>query len=147
MLSEAEACGQEFSVNVVFKSLTSEFALYCKQGHLKEKYQFCILLTASVMAFFFGIVQDLFGRKRMIMLCNVLSVSGFALAFFFEPLGFKVAGLLCLWGFMEMISPALGLLSNELLVNPVRNFSFIFYTVSICLGGFLGNFLTTRFAS
>lgn len=134
-------------MNVAFKSVTSQFSLYCKHNHLKEEYQFYILLTASVMALFFTIVQDLFGRKKMILFCYILAVLGFISVYFSNLIGFKIIGLLCLWGFMEMVTPALALLSNELLVNPIRNFSFIFYTIMLCVGGLLGNYLTTKFTS
>jgi MFS family permease len=94
------------------------------------------------MTFFLSTIQDHLGRKSLVLLCYVLAFLGWVLIYFFDSVYLKLLGLICFWNFMEVLSIAMVVLSNELLVNPLRNYSVNFYSIFLCVTGILGNFLT-----
>jgi MFS family permease len=123
-------------------SLTSEFGLYCDQGYLKEKYLFYLMLFASILTLLFSIVQDSFGRKKMITYNYLLLCLGFVLAYFVHNKEAKICGFMFMWSFSEIFFLSLFLISNELLVTPLRNYSIVCFSIAIMVGGIIGNFVT-----
>lgn len=143
-LEETRACAGDFSTKAWFWSLTSAHRLYCGRSHLKKLFEGFILFGFSFLAMLLISLQDKFGSKRMV-------VSGFflvALPGSFLILGVQgllpsVLGLLLVWGYINASFSLLMLLSNELLVNPLRNSSNMIYRIVYCLGGFCGTFLVS----
>ena len=118
---EEEACGQEFDTHVNFRS--------------------------SFVALLLTIFQDSVGRKKMIQMCFLFASIGIVCLCLSKSLEVKMFGLMLLWAYMGVVTAAFTLLSNELVVNPVRNVSIAGYGFVVCLGGLLGNLLTGYIAT
>jgi MFS family permease len=99
------------------------------------------------MTLFLSIGQDLLGRKKLFVYSYLLLLVGWICIVFFESFVVNVLGLMLLWGFQEVTCLALYNLSNELLVNPLRNQSINMYSILICVGGIFGNYLTNYLTS
>ena len=146
-LSEEEACTQGFRASTNFETITSEYKLYCEKRYMKELGEFLMMVAASVMTIFLSMIQDMLGRKKMVLVCFVLPVVGFGCIYFGNSLFIKLVGVMFFWSYMEVLSIALIVLMNELLVNPLRKYSVNMAGISICLMGLLGNFITNYCSS
>lgn len=89
--------------------------------------------------------QDSFGRKLLIVLVFIFAVVGIACVFWGNSLWVAVAGMILLWSFVEVTYVPAIVLSNELLVNPVRKYAQNFFSMLSVIGGVLSNFLTHYF--
>jgi MFS family permease len=87
-------------------------------------------------------VQDAFGRKKMIMYNYLLLCLGFVLIYFGPTKEVKVCGFLLMWGYMEVFCFVMNVLLSELLVNPLRNYSGICISIMTLIGGIFGNLVT-----
>lgn len=143
-LTEEEACAGDYEVRVKFKSLTSEYGLYCENNYLKQSYEFLTILCSTVLTILFTLFQDTLGRKKIILMGFVLGCVSCFCIYFGRSLESKVIGIMLLWSFMEIAYTAFAILSNELLVNPIRNLSVPLYSVLHCVGGLTGN-VTAKF--
>jgi MFS family permease len=100
------------------------------------------MLAGSIMTLFLSLGQDIFGRKKLFQFSYALLFFGWFFIVFFRSLILNLIGLMLLWGFMEVSCLSIYNLSNELLVNPLRNHSILIYSMAVCFGGILGNYLT-----
>ena len=105
------------------------------------------MAIASVLAIGISVCQDFFGRRRLLVLSFVLAVSGFSCVFWGTSLVVSLAGLILLWSYVDVASITVIVLSNELIVNPVRKYVHNCFSMVTCFGGVLGNFLTHYFTS
>jgi MFS family permease len=142
VIEEKLACEQPYETRVHFESLTSEFGLYCDKGYLKNKYLFYLMLIASFLTLLFSMIQDAFGRKKMIMLNTLLLLFGFIFVYFGSNKEVKLCGFMLMWGFSEILFSCLFILSNELFVNPFRNYSSVCFSIATMIGGLIGNLVT-----
>lgn len=110
--------------------------------HMKEFYIFCIIFSGSIVTLIFSIIQDSMGRKKIMIFTFIFLFFGFIFLFFFHTLGTQIFALMLFWGYKEIIYSIELILSNELLVNPIRKHSLNLYSIIACIGGILGNFLT-----
>ena len=88
---------------VGFKSFASEYGLYCQDRYLKELGEFFLMVTASVMTIFLSIVQDYFGRKRLVVYSFALALGGFLLSYFGASFSVRLLGLMLLWSYLEVL--------------------------------------------
>ena len=95
------------------------------------------IITIGLSAF-----QDLFGRRRLLLLSFILAVSGFMCVSSGTSLVVCLIGLILLWSYVEVSYIILIVLSNELIVNPVRKYVHNCFSIVLCFGGVFGNFLT-----
>lgn len=142
-LSEQEACtSKDFEVSVSFRSLTSEYELYCGKSHYKQRLETLIMMAGSVLTLCLSVVQDSLGRKRTMVLGVLMPCFGMALLCLVDSLLLKALGLMLFWSFGEVVTIASTVLSSELLVNPLRKLSVTIYQIVIILGGLTGHFLS-----
>ena len=127
---------------MVFQSVTSEFGLFCDRRYLRELCKFLIIGVASVMVFGVSWFQDHFGRKTFILSSFALEVAGILCVVWGTSLIVVMAGLVMLWSFIEIAYILLIVLSNELLVNPIRKYAQNIFAIVTVFGGAFGNFLT-----
>lgn len=141
---ESEACAfKNFHVEGTFTSLTTEGKLYCEASSQKNLYEFTILIFGTVISAFFILLTDRLGRKVVILTNWLLVLFGCACVFLEIHLYGKVLGLVFLWAYLDTLLASCTTLSNELLVNPFRNFSGVVFNSSNALGGILGTFLAS----
>lgn len=100
------------------------------------------MTTASIFTIFLSIIQDLFGRKKLLLYCFSLAFVGYLLGYFGNSFVVRLSGLMLLWSYMEVLSIAGVILANELLVNPLRKYSMNIFSITVCTGGVFGNFVT-----
>lgn len=142
-MTEYLACDKEYSTEVVFNSITTEFALYCKQGHLKEFVQSITLLASSVISTVLMMLQDKLGsRKVMILTFLFMGVPGFLLIVFMDGLVFKVAGIVGLWVYGDVTLVLTSVFFNEQLVAPYRNISNVSGQIVSMIGALFGTMMT-----
>ena len=141
-LSEEEACATQFIIKAPFKSLTSEYRLFCERRYLKELGEFLLMAMASILTLFLSVIQDVLGRKKLLLVCFFLCILGFFCMVLGQSLIARLFGLMFLWSHKEIVSIAMFVLSNELLVNPIRNYGHNYYSLANCVFGILGNYLT-----
>ena len=146
-MSQEQACESDHNKIIIFKSLTSEYELYCEKRYLKEFGEFLLIIFASLMTIFLSIIQDLFGRKSLEIFSFPLAIFGFLLGYFGTSFFSQLLGLMLLWSYMEVVSIASIELSNELLINPFRNLFTNITSIFIFFSGLLGNYLTNYLTS
>lgn len=146
-MPEEEACTKPFDTEVEFNSVTSDFNLYCEKRYLKELCEFLMMALASVVSISSSVFIDFFGRKQLLVLSFLIAVAGFTLVFMGTSLWVAVSGLVLFWSYVSASNISVILLSNELLVNPVRKYVHNVFSTVICFGGILGNYLTHYFTS
>ena len=122
--------------------MTLDFNLYCDRGYLKELCEFLLMAIASIMTIGLSAFQDLFGRRRLLLLSFILAVSGFMCVSSGTSLVVCLIGLILLWSYVEVSYIILIVLSNELIANPVRKYVHNCFSIVLCFGGVFGNFLT-----
>ena len=127
--------------------MTLDFNLYCDRGYLKELCEFLLMAIASIMTIGLSMFQDLFGRRRLLVLSFILAVSGFLCVFWGTSLVVSLVGLILLWSYVEVAYIIVIVLSNKLIVNPVRKYVHNCFSIVLYFGGVSGNFLTHYFTS
>lgn len=100
------------------------------------------MICSTILAGIFSIFQDNLGRKRAIIYSFLFGLTGVMCIHFGRGVELKVFGVMCLWTFMKVAYSTFALLSNELLVNPLRNISTGIYSVFVGVGGLFGIFCT-----
>ena len=90
----------------------------------------------------FTFFQDTLGRKKVILAGFGIGCVGFFCICFGQFVQVKVFGVMLLWSLVEIFFGSFILLSNELLVNPLRNSSVALYGMMTCIGGLVGNLAT-----
>ena len=142
-VEESRACDKDYSTQVAFQSITSEFSLFCSQGHVKELTQTVTLFGASVLSSLVMMFQNRFGSKNILLLTfGCLAVPGFVCTVFVSGLVAKVGGVLLLWVYSDIILILTPVYANELLVEPFRNISNSVFRIMHGLGGALGTWMT-----
>ena len=145
-LEEHEACQSKYRTSTWFVSITTQFQLYCEKGYLKSLFESLTVFGFSFLAMVLMSFQDKYGYKKMTIYGFVFATfPGCILVVFIGNLHLKVLGLILVWGYINASFNLMTLLSNELLVNPLRNFSNVIGRLAYCSGGYLGTFLVGHF--
>ena len=106
-----------------------------------------MMVTGSVMTIFLSMIQDMMGRKKITLACFFLPVVGFSCTYFGNSLFVKLLGLMFFWSYNELLTIALIVMLNELLVNPLRKYSVNICGFCVCITGIFGNFITNYCSS
>lgn len=141
-VSEVEACHQKsFHTESWFSSISTEEGLYCESSGKRDSFEFVVLLFGSLTSAVFLLLADRLGRKVVILVNWLLVLVGSVCVLLIESVGFKVFGLVLLWAYLDTVLASCTILSNELLVNPLRNLSSVCFNCIHSLGGIVGTFL------
>ena len=141
--SEYDACQTEHSVDIFFRSVTTEFGLFCDQSHTKQFVQSLTLLIASTVSIVFVFLQSQFGSKDLIAVCfATMVVPGFICVQFVDGLAAKTAGITMLWVFNDATFSLISVFCNELFVEPFRNLSNVVSRFVYFAGGIFGTWMT-----
>lgn len=127
--------------------MTSEYKLYCDREYLKELGQFLQMVSGSIITIFLSVIQDLFGRKKLLLYSFSLAILGFIGAYIKTTFWIRLAGLILLWSYMQAVSIGAIVLANELMVNPLRKYGMNVFAICFCVGGFCGHFVTNYIGS
>ena len=143
VLNEIHACDKQHTIRVDFKSIVSEFELFCAKAHVKKLVQGVTLLVASIISLPFVMLQDRFGAKNIIVGCFILmALPGFVLMVLVDGLVAKVVGMIGLWVFNDTAFVLTNVLLNEYLVEPYRSISNVVSKVVYSVGAIMGTFMT-----
>ena len=123
--------------------MTSEYSLYCSQGHLKEFVQALTLFAASVTSSVIMMFQNRFGSKHILLfMFACIALPGFVCVMLVEGLAFKIAGITGLWAYLDLTLAITPVYANELLVEPFRNVSNSGFRIAFSIGAFFGTLMT-----
>ena len=142
-VEEYLACDKHFFVHTPFESITTEFALYCQQGHLKQLAQAVTLFASSLISSVLMALQDCLGSRRVMVGCFwCMAVPGMICVAWVDGLVAKVVGMICLWVYVDVTLALTSVYFNELLVAPFRNVSNVLVRIMSMVGGGFGNLMT-----
>ena len=141
-ITEFEACSQEYSTDIYFNSIVSEFGLYCQNNNSKEIYQSIVFSIGAIISTLIHIFQDKFGRKQTILNGFIFNILGFFIFIFYTGPLVNVFCILCIWICDDVLYNSVTVLSSELLVNPLRNRSINIFKIVFAIGGIAGLFTT-----
>lgn len=146
--SELEACKSGlFEPNIDFMSLTAENSFYCDRYYLKEWGIFTVLFSGCIISFIFVLLEDVFGKKRILLTSFFLFFFSGIFIFLIKSVYFKFAGFALLWAINQIFDITLLMLVNELTVGKKRLFANVFLTSMIYISGLFGNLLTVYLKS
>ena len=116
--SELEACKSGlFEPNIDFMSLTAENSFYCDRYYLKEWGIFTVLFSGCIISFIFVLLEDVFGKKRILLTSFFLFFFSGIFIFLIKSVYFKFAGFALLWAINQIFDITLLMLVNELTVG------------------------------
>lgn len=142
-MEESNDCGSNYTVQIPFNSITTEFELYCNQGHQKEFLQSIVLFASTIISTIIMFFQNRFGSKNILIFTYLfIAVPSFIFTILVSGLYFKVAGVIGMWLFKDVCFALSTVFYNELLVEPYRNFSNVFFRIVHCSGAIFGTLMT-----
>lgn len=142
-MNELHACDNEYTTEILFNSITTEYDLYCNQGHVKEFMQAVTLFVSSIISSIILAFQNKFGSKNIMLLTFLFSaLPGFVCMVFVDNLKAKAVGIIGLWIYHDVTFALTSVYFNELLVEPFRNISNAISRIAHSLGAIFGTLMT-----
>lgn len=142
-MAEFEACDKNFKTEIMFNSVTSEYSLYCNEGHWKEFMQALTVFASSIISSVILMFQNKLGsRTAMVFAYFFTGLTGFFCLVFVDNLAAKCVGMTGLWIYHDVTFTLTPVFFNELLVEPFRNISNAIARIAHSLGAIFGTLMT-----
>ena len=126
---------------MIFGSLTTEYSLFCERHYLKEWGIFVMLFGGSLVSLLFTFLEDIYGKKRVLMYSFFLCIGFLIFMFLCSSIYLKVLSSLLILAICQIVNSTAYMLINELTTGRIQRFANTFFCVILYFSGLLGNFL------
>ena len=110
-----------YIVESPINSLVTEFKLYCDRNNYLRESEGIFVFLGGFIAFIFGVLSDVIGRRRVFIFAWIFSVVGIFVAILSNSLTFIVIGNVFSWAGMDMFFSMVFVYSNEIIGGNLRS--------------------------
>lgn len=123
LCSENLACKNPYGylVESPINSLVTEFKLYCDRHNVLRESEGIFVFLGGFIAFVFGVLSDVIGRRRVFLFAWLFSVVGTFVAIVSSSLTFVVIGNVFSWAGMDMFFSMVFVYTNEIIGGNLRS--------------------------